>query len=641
MSVTSRNKSSKVAKDAEAGPEEDGLTLSLDAFVRSVGVRRARPHALFLGAGASTTSGIPSAESCIWEWKRHLFLTNNPGLEDQFAELSLPSVRHRIQQWLDRQGTYPAEGAAEEYGYYIDDCFPIPDDRRAYFQQKVRTAKPHIGYRLLSHLAQADIFRSVWSTNFDGLAARAAANFSLTPLEVGIDTQGRLDRQSQKGELLCVSLHGDYRYDKLMNTPDELQRQEEALRNALIDEMAERPLIVCGYSGRDQSIMDALNAACSEKGSGTLYWCGHGDGDIHDSVAALIAHARAHGRSAYYVPSLGFDDLMTRLALHCLQGEAREDARRDVSELAPPDLLSRQPFQVAEYQRNTIIKSNAFEIDCPGEVLSFDLKQWPKEKVWSWIREQTQSQPVVAVPLKGKVLALGTVDHVKDVFGDNIKGKVERTPVSPNELRFEDGAIVSLMREALVRSMARVAEVPTNGYSELWFPQEHKKMRQGDVLCHAYESVVVFLRQIGGAQYVILKPSIKVLDAQGKDVPHEIAGAVKLGILGWQHNKEFNQAVNKWRKLLFGDTVSVFAFPEDEGSSFKFRIRRSPAFAQIGIPGTAKRPRSLKSCNRFSSTRGSSFPNRHWFFPTSRGLPLSRIHIPCAASRRTGLTTFR
>src|SRR5262249_37086578 len=149
------------------------------------------------------------------------------------------------------QGTFPKEGSDSEYGFYIQKCFPISDDRRAYFQEKVRSAQPHIGYRLLCHLAQADTIRSVWSTNFDGLPARAAANFNLSPLEIGIDTQGRLPRQAGKGELLCISLHGDYRYDDLKNTPEELQRQEEALSHALIAEMQQRPLIVCGYSGRD------------------------------------------------------------------------------------------------------------------------------------------------------------------------------------------------------------------------------------------------------------------------------------------------------------------------------------------------------------------------------------------------------
>lgn len=155
------------------------IVLSLDALVRSIGVRRSSPFAMFLGAGASTTSGVPSAQMCIWEWKRQIFLTNNPGLEDQFTELSLEGVRRKIQQWLDRQGCYPAENSAQEYGFYIEQCFPISDDRRTFFQLKVRDAQPHVGFRLLCHLAQADLIRSVWTTNFDCLPARAAASFKL------------------------------------------------------------------------------------------------------------------------------------------------------------------------------------------------------------------------------------------------------------------------------------------------------------------------------------------------------------------------------------------------------------------------------------------------------------------------------
>ena len=122
-------------------------------------------------------------------------------------------------------------------GFISATVFPLQMTAAPIFRKKVYRAQPHIGYRLLCHLAQADLIRSVWSTNFDGLPARAAAGFSLTPLEVGIDTQGRLPRLAQRSELLCVSLHGDYRYDELKNTPEELQRQEKALRNALIEEL--------------------------------------------------------------------------------------------------------------------------------------------------------------------------------------------------------------------------------------------------------------------------------------------------------------------------------------------------------------------------------------------------------------------
>jgi hypothetical protein len=274
----------------------------------------------------------------------------------------------------------------------LDECFPIQDDRRAFFAEKVRAAMPHIGYTLLGQVAEADLFRSLWTTNFDGLVARAAGQFKLTPLEVGIDSQQRLSRPAQRGELLCVSMHGDYRYDDLKNTPPELKAQEAALRAALVEAIADTPLVVCGYSGRDQSIMDTFRDGYGKPGSGVLYWCGFGDGDIPAEVATLIRHARAKGRQAYYIPALGFDDLMTRLALHCLTGDERQAATKLIEEFVPKDKLSREPFLVKRFHATTLIKSNCFPIECPSEMLQFDLKQWPKEKVWSYIRGTVEDE---------------------------------------------------------------------------------------------------------------------------------------------------------------------------------------------------------------------------------------------------------
>ncbi len=648
--------------------KQEELILSLDAFVRSFGIRRSIPHALFLGAGASISSGVPSAEKCIWEWKRSIFATNNPGLEDQFSELSLTSVQRRIQKWLDRQGNYPAAGSAEEYGFYIQCCYPISADRKAYFQGKVRAAKPHVGYRILCHLASAGIFRSIWSTNFDGFVARASANFQLTPIEVGMDSQNRLSRSLNKGEILCVSLHGDYRYDPLKNTPMELQNQEKELQKALIDELRNTPLVVCGYSGRDQSVMDALKMAYTERGTGTLYWCGFSDGDIPDHIVRLIRHARANGRDAFYVPSQGFDDLLTRLALHCLDSEAREAAKADISQLAPQSLLDRAPFQIVTQHISTLIKSNAFEVECPSEVLQFDLKVWPQEKVWSWLRRQTFNHPVVAVPLRGKVLAIGLVDHVREIFGDNINGNIERTPIAPNEYYYENGAIVHLMREALVCAMADAIGVDTDFDREMWLSQPVKTVQQGNLKCIAYESLLIFLRRIGNTQYLVLKPSIKVLDSAGEAVLHVIVGPIALDILGWQHNKEFNQAVNKWRVKLFPDkNAGTFEYPKNCGSTFKFKVRRSPIFAEIsrrngpaitlrdnikpllkhrGIELTE--PELLFSNRNASGTIKDTHPirgmvtNRPYDFPlTSRGLvPSIRVAVVCPRTETNILASY-
>ena len=186
--------------------------------------------------------------------------------------------------------------------------------------------------------------------------------------------------------------------------------------------------------------------------------------------------------------------------------------------------------------------------------------------------------------MKGKVLALGTIDAVKDAFGDNIKGAIERVPVTPRDLMYEDGAIVALMRDALTRSFAAFTGLRSDGRHQIWKKTSRKKANQGDFEYEAFDSVHLFLRRIGGIEHLVLKPSIWVQGLDGKEAPFEVASSVKLGILGYQHNKEFNQAVNEWRSLFFPKNRDpVFEFPPNCGSTFKFKVARSPIFGEIGL----------------------------------------------------------
>ena len=558
----------------------DDILLGVDAFVRSVGINKATAHALFIGAGASITSGVPSAANCIWEWKRSIFLTNNPGLETQFSELSLPAVRSKIQRWLEGQQRYPANGAPDEYGFYIQECFPISDDRRAFFEEITRVSSPYVGYQILVKLAEAGLVKSVWTPNFDGMLAKAAAGSKrIVPIEVGIDCQERLPRKPNRNELLSVSLHGDYRYDQLKNTSTELQAQEATLRTSLLDELRHTPLIVVGYSGRDASLMDALESAFTQNGTGTLYWCGFGDGEIPTSIARLISKARAAGRTAYYVPSYGFDDVVLRIALHCLgNDDAKELAQfLEVQEKSGTETLA--DFSLPDLPTCGLIKSNAFPFVPPGEIFEFSLKKWPDGKIWEYFRNCTNGKAVVAAPFKNKGYAFGTIDDIRLAFGRNIGEKVERVPINDEDLRFEDGTISSLIRQALVCAFAFRTGINSDGRALLWKREarERRKQPEGEFLI--YDAVIVLLRRFAGRHYVVLKPTIRIETPEGMEAPEEVDRNLKIGILGWQHNAEFNQVVEEWRKILLAR--ERFEFPPERGSGFLFQVLRTPVLARV------------------------------------------------------------
>jgi len=554
--------------------------LGLDALVRSIGINKGTPIALFLGAGASITSGVPSAANCIWEWKRSIFLTNNPGLETQFSELSLPSVRQKIQRWLDVQGRYPARESPDEYGFYIQECFPIADDRRAFFREKIRSAIPHYGYRILVKLAEAGLVRSVWTPNFDRLTIKAAAaSQSLVAVEIGIDCQERLHRKPNRNELLCVSIHGDYRYDLLKNTSEEIRGQDEKLRAAYVEELRHTPLIVIGYSGRDDSVIDSLESAYAQSGTGNLYWCGFGDGEIPARVARLLARAQDGGRSAHYISSSGFDDLLLRIALHCLPPAEADQARQLLDFQERPATEMRADFSLPELFTCGIIKSNAFAFTPPGEIYEFTLKKWPEEKTWEYFRQCTEGKPLVAGPFKSRGYAFGTIDDLRTAFGRNVNEKIERVPINDQDLKHDDSTINSLVRRALVDAFSGRTGANNDGRSLLWKNEarERRKVQGRDFLIH--DALLVYLRRIGSNSYVVLRPTIKVGSVDGQEVPKEVERNLKIAILGWQHNAEFNQAVEEWRNLLLAQ--ERYEFPPNAGSPFRFQLRRTPVLARL------------------------------------------------------------
>jgi hypothetical protein len=73
------------------------------------------------------------------------------------------------------------------------------------------------------------------------------------------------------------------------------------------------------------------------------------------------------------------------------------------------------------------------------------------------------------------------------------------------------------------------------------------------------------------------------VDAQGQEPPREVAQVIKNGVLGYQHNHKYHEAVKRWQSHIFGTEQSVsLAFPPNCGSTFRFLLSAVPAFARIG-----------------------------------------------------------
>lgn len=594
------------------------LFLPTDAFIRSVGTHQAAQYSLLLGAGASVSSGVLSADQCLWRWKRDIVISNNPGLEGHFTELSLASVRERIQDWLDAEGCHPGSGTKGEYEHYAAQAYPIAEDRRQFFTQLVEQALPNTGYQHVCLLAQSGVFHSVWTTNFDGLVGRAGAMTGTTVLEIGIDSSSRLERSTKVGVLRQISLHGDYRYDALKNTANELQDRDRSLLTEFAESLRDGSLIVVGYSARDESIMDTLAEAYATAGSGRLFWCTYGDEQPSPEVARLINGARSSGREAHIVKTDGFDDIMLRLSRFVLEGELHDRAARIVSSTSRDDETP-TPFRVTGSTVKALLKSNAFPIELPGELLQVDAVGYDSPGAWARLKTRVSGHDVVAGLVKRKVLALGLMSDVMQAFRDQLQGDIVRTPLPDWELA-GNTVVQSLLTQAFVRAISATRGFETDERALLWLPDKagHRFVEKSQY--GYYEATLVALRRYNNKSFVLLKPTIRVVDGVGQRTVPEIEREVKRQVLGKQWNTPFNEALNRWRDAILGGSAEAqFEFPPSSGSRVTFRLGRVPEAAQIRGPQSIRPRRVPGSLKRLLTQEGTEYQEPALVFSTGQG----------------------
>lgn len=580
--------------------------LSVDAFVRSLAVNRGRPVTFLLGAGASISSGMPSAERCIWEWKQDIFVTNNPMLRESVGELSLPGTQQRIQRWLDQRGNSPNAGDPEEYSFYAEECYPTSQDRRAFFQSYVDKSKPHIGYRLLPLLAKAGLLRSVWTTNFDGLVSRASAAANLTCIEIGIDTHHRVSRPQADGELRVVAMHGDYRYDELKNTADELKQQEAALRAALLHELQDFDLVILGYSGRDATIMDVLHETYSKMNSCRLFWCGYGS-DVPAPAEELIITARTAGTDGFYIASDGFDDLISRLVLRQLDGELLTSAKAILDETVEQACLPAQ-FAVPPDPPTALVKSNAYPLTFPSHALKLELEIPRDENLRDWLSERLPSRQGASVVMGDSVLVFADSVDIQRAFGSALRSSPMSVPMSDDDL-LNDGRIRSLFRRALVQSVARMIGAITDGSRRLWEAVHYREHSMQQTRYRVHRALSFRLESIGRKWHVALMPEVIATTLEGAVADADTNKLIRTSVYGYQHNHVFDADLKYWT-----DKIGGVGAPAKGGG--EFRISRAPIYAGLFQKSRPALPQEMR---RHARQKGLVVPDADLLFSSANG----------------------
>lgn len=542
--------------------------LKFDEFLRSVNISKENSYSLLLGAGCSVSSGIQSAYDCIWEWKKMIYKSNNPNSQEWIENFKNPKVQDSIQNWLDNQGGYIDNNHSDEYSFYAKKCFQIDDNRRQYFQNICANKIPSAGYRTIPILVKHGILDSIWTTNFDDLVFSSCINGGVTGIDISLDTVERINKRTQsKNELPIIKLHGDFKYGDLKNTSEELKNQDNILRRNLINYLADKHLIILGYSGRDLSIMETLKEAYSNSGAGILYWCGYGE-YVSNEIVELFNFIESKGRKAFYIGTDGFD--ITMLQLSKLIVEENDTLKKELAEIKSISKIKDiSPFDLKIDRVNKVLKSNLYSIEFPKEILVFNAKL--VDKPWKTVKDKTLlNNNVAAAPFGINIWAFGKAEDVHNIFSDIIIGSISRKPL--NEFKIHNNSTYFLLLSSISKLLSGSNQFKSNFKDKIWEENNFQIILGKKV----YNAVKIGLESINGKYYISFNPDFQV---EEKETTKEVKQQIGLNFFHKIYNNKYNEYIDDWRKKLI--TLESIEFPLNSGTGFYFKISKKPIYTSI------------------------------------------------------------
>jgi tetratricopeptide (TPR) repeat protein len=295
--------------------------------------------ALFIGAGASASSGIKTASQMITEWRRQLYEQSKSG--------------ETFEKWLKKQDWYEDE---EEYSILFEKIYDQRSQRRVYIEECVKDAKPSWGYIYLSNIIAHNYFNVIFTTNFDDLLNEACFIYTdLRPMVCAHDS-AVADIRVTSARPKIIKLHGDFLYDSIKNTVRETENLEKNMRDKFMQFAREYGLVVIGYGGNDRSVMDILDTILKSEGyfPNGLYWCKRKDDKASKKLERLMRRD-----NAYWVEIESFDEFTAEL--HEKLGIRLPDTVRDPFK-ATTERLNRF-ISPKEEIKNTIIKKDIKELE--------------------------------------------------------------------------------------------------------------------------------------------------------------------------------------------------------------------------------------------------------------------------------------
>ncbi|MEZ5749369.1 MAG: SIR2 family protein [Caenibius sp.] len=565
----------------------------------------------------------------IRDFKAQIFCRET-NLSKREIDTADPIWIERIDDFFRRTSLLPPDGDPTEYAAAFEAVYPQPRHRRQYIADAIAKGTPCFGHKVLASLMAAGKVDCVFTTNFDPLAEDAvvAANAILPiadqkrPTVAAIDSADRAMRCLDESDWpLIAKLHGDYQSTAIKNTGTELEQQDTRMRHVLVEAGKRFGVLFVGYSGRDASILEALNdvlASPSPFPNG-LYWVTSSASRLLPAVTDFLGRAQTTGVDVSVVECTTFDELVAEIVKTTDLPQALYDCvmeGRSTPRLVPVQIpnTKARAFPVLRYSAILLqsMPTAARRIRLSQSMTSAEVREIFKAK----------GCRATAASLGRELAVFGADQEILDAlapFCPSLAGTIDLDPAG-------DSWAMGLVYDTLVRSLARqrplipryrhsghslVVATPRNG------DEPERTRREQQILSRlrgAYETnlfgavpklgfpfqegVHLKLEQVDGKWWCGFEPYTFVLlprqdapqTASAKDLVADQAPA-KMGMQAerrgdpagdWRrerwaprYNKNWASIIGAWAQLLTeagGTTRSAFGLQDGTGIDAVFKV---------------------------------------------------------------------
>ena len=554
----------------------------------------------FLGAGASASGGIPTANSLVWEFKRTLFCAAQKISLKTCDDLSNPLLQRRLDSYFRDLGTFPANGSPEEYASYFEATYPDPRDRRIKLEAFISGGHPSYGHLALAALMKMNKARVVWTVNFDRLIEDAAvqmfgttSSFAVSALD---NPQTALQAINEGRWPVIGKMHGDFQSHRLKNTSQELRLQDAELRRGLLESLRRFGLIVVGYSGRDDSIMTTLHEAINN-GQGFpagLFWFKRSDSSILPAVKSLLSKAEEHGIQAQLLEIETLDELLGDILKQLTQIPAELQVILDRRASRLTDVPVEPPGEDWPVIRTNALPLTSWPTTCRRIVCDIGGTKQVREAL------KSRCARAIAVRTRAGVIAFGSDPELRKAFDPFRIEEFDCHAIEPKRLRFES-AELGLLRDTF--ALAVEASGPfrvQRSRSSYLLISDFSRPSDGDTAAlrrcvgslngtipqtdlYWCEALRLKLEYYLGRLWLLLEPTIHFADPRTEQEKYAAADFVRER-LAVRYNRQWNSILEAWISIIIGngDERQLSAFGISDGIDASFTVAKVTGFSRTG-----------------------------------------------------------